>query len=52
MPVDAALRFAEMDEEPERSFQTPRQAGLVRLLGSDPNAEGSVTSEIIAVPEG
>ena len=30
--------FAEMDEEPACSFQSPRKTGLIRLLGSDPNA--------------
>lgn len=29
--------FAEMDEEPARSFESPRTTGLVRLLGSNPN---------------
>ena len=28
----------EMDEEPARSFQSPRRTGLIRLLGSNPNA--------------
>ena len=41
--------FAETDDEPEGSFQTPRKTGLVRLLGSNPNAEGSVTFQIRAV---
>jgi len=30
--------FVEMDEEPVGSFESPRVTGLVRLLGSDPNA--------------
>ena len=30
--------FAEMDFQPEESFESPRTAGLVRLLGSNPNA--------------
>lgn len=30
--------FAELDDEPEGSFQTPRKTGLVQLLGSNPNA--------------
>jgi hypothetical protein len=30
--------FAEMDYEPEGSFEKPRKTGLVRLLGSNPNA--------------
>lgn len=30
--------FAETDFEPEGSFETPRKTGLVRLLGSNPNA--------------
>lgn len=30
--------FAELDDEPEGSFQTPRKTGLVHLLGSNPNA--------------
>ena len=30
--------FAEMDEQPEESFASPRTSGLVRLLGSNPNA--------------
>lgn len=34
--------FVEMHEEREGSFQTPRQAGLIRLLGSNPNAGESV----------
>jgi hypothetical protein len=34
--------FVEMDEEPARSFQSPRKAGLVRLLGSNPNAGETV----------
>lgn len=34
--------FAEMDEEPVRSFQSPRTTGLVRLLGSNPNAGETV----------
>lgn len=38
--------FAEMDEEPVGSFTTPRRTGLLRLLGSNPNAEGGVTVEI------
>ncbi|WP_199182493.1 hypothetical protein [Cryobacterium sp. Y11] len=29
--------FAEMDDEPERSFQNPRKTGLIRLLGTNPN---------------
>lgn len=29
--------FVETDEEPERSFEKPRTAGLIRLLGSNPN---------------
>ncbi|GAA1121623.1 hypothetical protein [Citricoccus alkalitolerans] len=41
--------FAEMNDEPEGSFQTPRKTGLVRLLGSNPNAEGSVTAQLRAV---
>lgn len=28
--------FAEMDDEPAGSFQTPRGTGLVRLLGKNP----------------
>lgn len=42
--VDAHARgrrfevFAELDDEPAGSFQTPRTTGLVRLLGSNPNA--------------
>lgn len=34
--------FAEMDEEPERAFQSPRTTRLIRLLGSNPNAGESV----------
>jgi hypothetical protein len=34
--------FVEMDEEPARSFQSPRKAGLIRLLGSNPNAGETV----------
>ncbi|GAA3699204.1 hypothetical protein GCM10023081_40100 [Arthrobacter ginkgonis] len=30
--------FAEIDDEPEGSFQTSRKTGLVRLLGTNPNA--------------
>lgn len=30
--------FAELDDEPEGPFERPRKAGLVRLLGSNPNA--------------
>jgi hypothetical protein len=30
--------FAETDLEPEEAFQDPRKTGLVRLLGSNPNA--------------
>ena len=30
--------FAEMNEQPLGSFQTPRTTGLIRLLGSNPNA--------------
>lgn len=41
--------FAEMDDEPEGSFPIPRKTGLVRLLGRNPNAEGSVTAHIRAV---
>lgn len=37
--------FAEMDEEPVGSFETPRKAGLVRLLGTNPNEEEGVTIE-------
>lgn len=40
--------FAEMDEESAGSFQTPRKSGLVRLLGSNPNAEDSVTVRLTA----
>ncbi|WP_413543288.1 hypothetical protein [Citricoccus nitrophenolicus] len=40
--------FAEMDEESDGSFQTPRKSGLVRLLGSNPNAEDSVTFRLTA----
>ena len=29
--------FAEIGDEPEGTFQTPRKAGLVRLLGTNPN---------------
>jgi hypothetical protein len=29
--------FAEMDQEPERSFQNPRKTGLIRLVGTNPN---------------
>lgn len=29
--------FVETDEEPETPFESPRTAGLVRLLGSNPN---------------
>ncbi|GEO97146.1 hypothetical protein KTU01_32690 [Kocuria turfanensis] len=34
--------FAEMHQEPEGSFQTPRKSGLVRLLGADPNTGEAV----------
>lgn len=34
--------FAETDLEPEGSFGTPRKTGLVRLLGSNPNAGETV----------
>ncbi|WP_198295437.1 hypothetical protein [Diaminobutyricimonas sp. LJ205] len=34
--------FAEMDDEPEGSFQSPRMAGLIRLLGANPNLGVSV----------
>jgi hypothetical protein len=34
--------FVEMDREPTRSFQSPRKAGLIRLLGSNPNAGETV----------
>jgi hypothetical protein len=30
--------FAELDEEPVRAFAEPRTSGLVRLVGSNPNA--------------
>lgn len=30
--------FAEIDDEPEGSLQNPRKSGLIRLLGSNPNA--------------
>jgi len=30
--------FVEMEEEPEASFHTPRTTGLIRLAGSNPNA--------------
>ncbi|WP_174844875.1 hypothetical protein [Cryobacterium sp. TMS1-13-1] len=36
--------FAEMDDEPERSYQSPRKTGLIRLLGTNPNV--GVTVEI------
>ena len=38
--------FAELDEEPVGAFTTPRKTRLLRLLGSNPNAEESVTVEI------
>lgn len=38
--------FAEIDEEPEGSFKTPRKTGLVRLLGKNPNEEEGATFEI------
>jgi hypothetical protein len=34
--------FAETDFEPEAPFGTPRKTGLVRLLGSNPNAGETV----------
>ena len=34
--------FAEMDDQPEEAFGIPRTSGLVRLLGSNPNAGESV----------
>ena len=34
--------FAEMDTEPEGSFQSPRKTGLIRLLGANPNVGESV----------
>ncbi|TFC96753.1 MULTISPECIES: hypothetical protein [Cryobacterium] len=34
--------FVEMNEEPERSFQSPRMTGLIRMLGSNPNAGETV----------
>jgi hypothetical protein len=34
--------FAEIDDEPAESFTTPRKTGLVRLLGSNPNATEGV----------
>jgi len=34
--------FMEMDEEPARSFQSPRRTGLIRLLGRDPNTGETV----------
>jgi hypothetical protein len=30
--------FAEMDDQPEEPFESPRTSGLIRLLGSNPNA--------------
>ena len=30
--------FVEMEEEPEASFHTPRTTGLIRVAGSNPNA--------------
>ena len=34
--------FVEMDEEPARSFQSPRRTGLIRLLGSNPKTGETV----------
>lgn len=34
--------FVETADEPEGAFDTPRTTGLVRLLGSDPNASEPV----------
>ncbi|MBG6054755.1 hypothetical protein IWX81_001145 [Salinibacterium sp. CAN_S4] len=34
--------FVEMNEEPERWFQSPRTTGLIRLLGRNPNAGETV----------
>lgn len=39
--------FAEMQDEPERAFGTPRKTGLVRLLGSNPNAGGTVETVLL-----
>ena len=38
--------FAEIDFEPVGPFGTPRKTGLVRLLGSNPNA--GETDEIVS----
>lgn len=38
--------FVEIDDEPEGSFQSPRQTGLIRLIGSNPNEEDGITVEL------
>ncbi|MDJ0356894.1 hypothetical protein [Paenarthrobacter sp. PH39-S1] len=39
--------FAEMEDEPEGSFGTPRKTGLVRLLGSNLNEGGTVETVLL-----
>jgi hypothetical protein len=41
--------FVEMDDEQEASFHTPRKTGLIRLSGSNPNANRAF--EVLAPEE-
>lgn len=52
--VDAHARgrrfelFAELHDEPERSFDSPRTTGLVRLLGTNPNAGEPIVIDLVS----
>lgn len=40
--------FVESDDEPVRSFESPRTTGLVRLIGSNPNAGEPIEIELVS----
>ena len=41
--------FAELDDEPDRSFESPRTTALVRLLGSNPNTGEPIEIDLVSV---